>query len=159
MASVIQDWVMGLPLRQQGVLLLALRGPDGSRKESPSKPILRTLRGCVLNAGRYGRPLELGEVMEGDSFMRMDLIAGASGRTWVDVTHDFYTTIDEQNVHFLQHLLHAAAVLGFGHRIEIVRERWLSFYHTGVHKLHMNPETKEQFTHRLRDGRRAEEDE
>lgn len=72
MPSVVQDWVQDLPLRQQGVLLLALRGPDGARKESPSKPIIRSMRALALNSGRLGVPMEKGETFEGDAFMRND---------------------------------------------------------------------------------------
>lgn len=157
MTSVIQDWVAEIPLRQQGVLILALRGPDGTRKESSSKPIVRSLRACTMNSGRCGKPMERGETFDGDAFMRMDLIC--SDELWDQAIADFYGSIDEYNVHFLQHLLHAAAVLGFNHPMEDVAARWLRFYHKGVHKLHMLPENREQFTYRLRDGRRLEEDE
>lgn len=156
MPSVIQDWIHEIPLRQQGVLLIALRGPDGMRKESPAKPIIRTLRGCAMNTGRYGVPMPLGEFFPDDRFMRMDLIADQ--HLWGDAVDNFFGSIDELNVHFLQHLLHAAAVLGFNHPIPIVRQRWLDFYHRGVDKLHMKPETEAEFVHRLRNGKRDLED-
>lgn len=154
--SVLQDWVMELPLRQQGVLILALRGPDGTRKESEAKPIIRTLRACTMNSGREGRPMDLGQRFVGDAFMRMDLIANPV--SWQATMDGFYSSIDEHNIHFLQHLLHAAAVLGFNHPTEEVAWCWLAFYHRGVEKLHMLPESKEQFTYRLRDGDRGQDD-
>lgn len=154
--SVIQDWVSEITLRQQGVLILALRGPDGVRKESSVKPIIRSLRACTMNSGRKGVPMEWGEKFDGDSFMRMDLIVSSD---WAKAVDDFYADIDEHNVHFLQHLLHAAAVLGFNYPNPMIAQRWQDFYERGVRKLHMNPESQEQFTHRLRDGRRVEEDE
>ena len=59
MTSVLQDWVQECSLRQQGVLVIALRGPDGVRKEDAAKPLVRTMRGLVMNAGRTGKPMEL----------------------------------------------------------------------------------------------------
>lgn len=155
--SVIQGWVSEIPLRQQGVLILALRGPDGIRKESPAKAIIRSLRACTMNSGRKGVPMESGEKFDGDSFMRMDLICDE--QLWDFAIGDFYSDIDEYNIHFLQHLLHAAAVLGFNYPNTEIRQRWLNFYQKGVRKLHMLPETREQFLWRLRDGIRLEEDE
>lgn len=45
---VIQPWVARLPLMQQTVLLCALRGPDGIRKNHVAKKLARWLRRCVL---------------------------------------------------------------------------------------------------------------
>jgi len=157
MPSVLQDWMHNIPLRQQGVIILALRGPDGVRKESPAKAILRSLRACVMNSGRKGVPMERHEVFDGDSFMRMDLIC--DNKLWAQALRDFYSSIDEYNIHFFQHLIHAAAAVGINHPDEQVRGNWWDFYTFGCHKLHVTPETKAQFTHRLRDGRREAEDE
>lgn len=156
MPSVVQDWIANLPLRQQGVLLLALRGPDGTRKEGAAKPILRSLRACTMNSGRHGVPMEHGETFDGDAFMRMDLICDDD--LWTAASKAFYDSIDEYNIHFFQHLIHACAVLGFNYPHASIARRWLDFYHHGVEKLHMIPETREQFTYRLRDGRRVKED-
>lgn len=156
MLSVLQDWVMEMPLRQQGVLVLALRGPDGIHKESPAKAVIRSLRGCAMNTGRLGVPLKLGERFEDDRFMCMDLIADAWA--WKQTCTDFFGSIDEHNIHFFQHLLHAAAVLGFNHPTPIVAQHWLDFYHQGVDKLHMKPETRDEFIYRLRNGKRELED-
>ena len=156
MPSVVQDWVQDLPLRQQGVLLLALRGPDGARKESPSKPIIRSMRALALNSGRLGVPMEKGETFEGDAFMRNDL--NYDSQAWAEASDAFFASIDELPLHFYQHFIHAAAVIGFNYPVPIVRKHWLDFYHRAADKLHFNPETAEQFAYRLRDGRREKED-
>ena len=154
--SVLQIWVMALTLRQQGVLCLALRGPDGTPKESNTKSIIRSLRACVMNSGRHGTPLKPNEVMAGDSFMRMDLISDSL--KWRGAASKFYGDIDAMNVHFLQHLLHAAALCRqYPH--SVVAMNWWDFYITGCKKLHMHPETLEEITNRLRDGRREDQDE
>lgn len=156
MPRLLQDWVDDLPLRQQGVMTLALRGPDGTRKESAAKPIIRSLRACVMNSGRLGVPMQLGERFEGDAFMRMDLVC--STQEWDAAMEAFFASIDEYNLHFFQHLVHAAAVLGFNYPVPAVRNNWLRFYHKAVDKLHMKPETHDEFAYRLRDGIRHKED-
>lgn len=156
MPSVVQDWVTDLPLRQQGVLLLALRGPDGARKESPSKPIIRSMRALALNSGRLGVPMEPGETFKGDAFMRNDL--NYDNAAWDEASDAFFASIDELPLHFYQHFIHAAAVIGFNYPVPAVRQNWLNFYHRAADKLHFNPETAEQFAYRLRDGVRLKED-
>lgn len=157
MKSVLQDWLHEIPLRQQGVIILALRGPDGIRKESPAKAILRSLRGCVMNSGRHGVPMERHEKFEGDSFMRMDLICDRV--LWQNACQKFFDSIDEYNIHFFQHFIHAAAAVGINHPDEQVKQHWWEFYEFACFKLHVTPETREKFIHRLRDGRRQAEDE
>lgn len=46
--SVIQPWVTDLTLMQQSVLLSAIRGPDGMRKDHVAKKLSRWLRRCIL---------------------------------------------------------------------------------------------------------------
>jgi hypothetical protein len=46
--SVLQDWVCELPLMQQTVLVVALRGPDNVDKNHIGKFLLRWMRRCVL---------------------------------------------------------------------------------------------------------------
>src|SRR5690606_1349351 len=46
--SVLQNWLMELPLMQQTVLLTAIRGPDGLAKYHPVKKVLRWFRRCIL---------------------------------------------------------------------------------------------------------------
>jgi hypothetical protein len=154
--SVLQYWVEQLPFRQQGVLLLALRGPDGLPKETEAKEILRALRACVLNSGRHGVPMSIGEAFDGDSFMSMAKIY--NDKIWLDLTTTFLKGIDQYNVHFLQHLLHATQICS-QHPIEEIGKRWWLFYKSGVHRLHLSIETVETMRYRLRNGKRLEEDE
>lgn len=155
--SVLQPWVEQISLRQQGVLLGAIRGPDGVRKESPAKVILRNLRGCTMNSGRELKPMALGTFFAGDTYMRTVEIADPV--LWMEVVGTFLSDIDEYNVHFFQHLVHAAAVIGIHHWDDMVRANWWYFYTESVNKLHMRPETKDEIQHRLRIGVREEFDE
>jgi hypothetical protein len=154
---VLQPWVGQIPLRQQGVLLLALRGPDGIRKESIAKIILRNLRGCVMLSGREEKPMAMGTEYDGDTFMRT--IEITSKDKWERITKEFFSNIDEYNVHFLQHLLHAAQVIGVNHWNNTVATNWWNFYAEGVHRLHLKCETADEMKFRLRSGRRLQEDE
>src|SRR6266566_1754632 len=151
MKSVLQDWVMKLPLRQQGVLILALRGQDGVRKESATKPIVRSLRACVMVSGREGHPMGVGQKFDDDSFMRMDLISQLD--LWKKASNEFFASMDELNLHYFQHLIHAALICS-QHPDSLIGRNWYSFYLAAVQKLHLVPETLYQMIYRLRDGKR-----
>ncbi len=152
--SVLQDWTQKISTRQQGVLIIALRGPDGVRKEDPAKPIVRTLRGMVMNAGRTGGPVG-DEVWTDDPFMTMQWIKDEY--KWTGATKNFFDQWDAYNVHFLQHLAHAYAVAGIHYIDDPIRRRAWKFYERCCRKLHMNPETPGNVVHRLRDGIREED--
>ena len=152
---VLQDWVNTITRRKQGVLILALRGPDGFAKEHANKDIIRTLRACVMNSGREGTAMQLGQAYASDKFMRMDLIADKA--IWEITLDKFFSSLDEYNMDFYLHLIHAAEVLGFHHPLFIVKHRWSAFYERACDMMHVNPETKEQFDLRLADGMRKED--
>jgi hypothetical protein len=155
--SVLQDWVSTISLRQQGVLIIATRGPDGCAKEDPAKPLVRTLRALIMNTGRLGRPQELGTLWKDDTFMTTWWIADAI--RWNAVAKAFFDQWDSYNVHFLQHLMHGYGVLGANHPNELVKSGCWWFYEKCCRKLHVTPEIQEQLAHRLRDGIRHDEDE
>lgn len=155
MKSVLQDWVMDISLRQQGVLVIALRGPDGVCKEDPAKPIVRTLRALVMNSGREGKPMAMNMQWLSDPFMSTAYVSNNS--SWTITVNTFMDEWDAYNIHFLQHLAHAFAVVGIHHPIEYVRVNCWWFYEYTAHKLHYHPETKEEIQQRLRDGVREGE--
>lgn len=157
MKSVLQDWVMEIPLRQQGVLVIALRGPDGVRKEDAAKPLIRTLRGIVMNSGREGGPMKMDTLWASDPFMTTYHISYAD--RWQDTVELFMDSWDSYNIHFLQHLAHAFAVCGIHHPLPDVRQNCWWFYQYTAFKLHYKPETEEEFSYRLRDGIREDQGE
>ena len=152
---VLQDWVGRMSLRQQGVLILALRGPDGSMKESAAKPIVRTLRALVMVSGREGTPMQWGTFWRNDTFMATTYIS--SDEAWDTTTRAFFAEMDACNLHFFQHLIHAFAVAGLGHPDLDVRRRCWMFYERACGKLHVLPENHWDLLHRLRDGEREED--
>lgn len=155
MPSVLQDWTTEISLRCQGVLVIALRGPDGVRKEDAAKPLVRSLRGLIMNAGRTGKPMERGVLWEEDPFMTVYWLEDVE--RWAEVTKYFFDQWDSYNIHFLQHLAHAYAVIGIHHPDNDFAEKAWTFYERCCRKLHMYPETQTQVLYRLRDGKREEE--
>lgn len=151
---VLQDWVLRMSLRQQGVVILALRGPDGVRKEDPAKPIVRTLRALVMVTGRHGVAMAPGVIWRDDQFMSTLYINDDD--SWGATVNAFADNWDSYNVHFLQHLRHAFAVVGIHYPHEPYRKRCWDFYTWSTEKTHDHPETKEEIMHRLRDGARKE---
>lgn len=148
--SVQPLWMTKLPLQQQSVVMLAMRGHDGVAKEHVSKRILRAYRSTVLVAARVGRVLAWGEKL--DTFMGLDELADRE--TWSTICLDYKENHDELACHFYAHLMHGAEVLAYKHPEGQFRDRWLEFYIASVDALHLNPESMEQMDHRLSDWRR-----
>lgn len=158
MKSVLQDWVMALELRKQGVLVLALRGPDGMEKEHPAKNMVRALRGCIMVTGATGTPLMLGESIPDDSFMSMYLISHGNPDVWNAELRKYFSGWDSYNNHFADHFAHAAAICGMHYPFPIERTRWWKFYEACCYKRHCLPETPAMLSERLKDGPKPDDD-
>ncbi|WP_218280273.1 hypothetical protein [Verrucomicrobium spinosum] len=147
--SVVQEWPSKLPMMQQTVLLCALRGPDGLRKESPAKAVLRAYRRVILLSAMDGLVLADAYVPGGGSFTgpcsHPDRLQGAM--------RDFIRGVDEMPHHFLMHFIHAVEIVGYKHPDPLVAGEWGAFYTALCKGLHMNEETMEQLDHRLGDNR------
>lgn len=134
MASVVQEWMSDLTLKQQTVVLSALRGCDGLPKDDLSKKIARFLRGCVLhNAGT-----------ESTTFMKSEVDK--------DDVDAMLRDMDKYPVHYILHLMHAAQIIGYYHPDLETACCWLWLYFLLVDAMHLRPETKEENEFRLRDG-------
>lgn len=157
MPAVMQEWTTKLPLREQGVLVLALRGPDGARKEHGAKNVVRALRGCVMVTGATGQSLMPGQNLPDDTFMQMYRIGHPNSEAWDEAVKEFFRAWDEYNVHFLFHLMHAAEVLGYRYpNGETIQVRWLNLYYRSCKKVHIIPESLDQMIDRLKDGHRPD---
>ncbi len=138
MKSILQDWVMELGLRHQGVLLSAVRGCDTAPKDDSSKAMARLFRGEILNP-------HCGDVSKAASFMMTtDLHSFTHG-----YSKSFISSFDHYPLHYVMHFIHAAEIIGYHHPVSLVKEAWINFYNKMCNKLHMNPETKEQLDNRL----------
>lgn len=152
-ARVLPDWMASLPMQQQSVLVLALRGPDGIRKHHPCKDIVRYYRGTVLKAARFGRLLHADE--KADTFMGMQGFSDEA--TFRQVMGSYFDCIDELPHHYHMHLMHGAEILGYKHPDELYRKRWFSFYLACLNDSHTpQGETERQMDDRLSDWGRKQ---
>lgn len=152
MTSVLQDWVMELPLREQGTLLTGVRGCD----LAPKYPIGADGNYVAENGRATGHEREL------VAFLRYCFMNPADVRE-VDIPGSFFQSKPPKNwkasefghypEHWYAHLMHAFEVIGFRHPDPINRQHGYSIYFTLVRNLHLWPESFEQFVGRLSEDR------
>jgi hypothetical protein len=142
--SVLQDWVMQLPLREQGTLLTAVRGCDDEPKnwisrgvaESPGRRITAYIRWCFMN------PADPREV-------------DVPGAFFQSTPPDPFKPSGFGHLpqHWYSHIMHGLEVIAYRHPTEQVRVRATFLYFAMVHNMHLNPESCEQFVKRLSEDR------
>lgn len=168
MRSVTQDWVLGLSLMQQTVLLTAIRGPDSIPKYGPPKMLLRWYRRCVLLSAMDGKVLDDPISNNGGSFtgpslhtptIEENISNSFSGDLdpWCDrmMEHVFayVQRLDAIPHHFQMHFMHAVEIVGYKHPDVLIRGWWYCVYRRLVDDMHLFPETEEQLDKRLGDTR------
>lgn len=165
MTSVLQLWVMELPMMQQTVLLTAVRGPDGSPKYGPVKMLLRWYRRCVLLSAMDGRALTNPYENNGGSFTgpSLALVDGADPRAptrwpaWEasmqELVSEYLRATDALPHHFQMHFMHAVEILGYKHPNTRIRMFWRATYDRLARDLHLTPETESAMDERLGDRR------
>lgn len=172
MKNVLQDWVSELSLMQQTVLLTAIRGPDGVRKDHVSKLVLRWLRRCILisafdrcvltnpydvRGGSFTGPSMDHSVSEYDGLMRYYPLGGHGRKTWPDAMVDIFgvyiKATDELPHHFQAHVRNSIEILGYKHPDQYIRESWFGFYLLLCDDLHLNREMEDQMDYRLADNK------
>lgn len=147
MKSVLQDWVMELPLREQGTLLTAVRGCDSEPKQwsrtgvaySPGRRLTAFIRWCFMN------PADLREVdYEEGSFFQSQ-------------PPDPFkpSEFGHFSLHWYSHAMHSLEVIAFRHPNRGIGADAYGLYWKMVHSLHLNQETKVQFETRLSEDRIA----
>jgi hypothetical protein len=140
MRSVLQDWVMELPLREQGTLVAAVRGCDVQAKDptAPAKHVVAALRCAFMN------PADPREVDVPGAFFRSDPPENLK-----------VSSFDHLPLHFVSHVMHAIEVVGYRHPSEEVRTRWMRLYIQLVDGLHLWPESRLAMISRLSEDRIA----
>jgi hypothetical protein len=144
MKSVLQDWVMALPLREQGTLVVATRGCDVTPKrplDSWERRLTGATRWAVMN------PADPREVDIPGAFFQSAI---PTNMRTSDLAH--YPT------HWLSHAMHACEVIGYRHPDPDVARQFLSIYRKFCKMLHVNPETCEQMIARLGEDRIASDE-
>lgn len=142
--SVLQDWVMELPLREQGTLLTAVRGCDDEPKQwtatgfadSPGRRLTAFIRWCFLN------PADVREVDIPGAFFQSS------------PPHPFKPSeFGHLPLHWNTHVMHALEVIGYRHPSPAIAGAASDLYAAMVHGLHLNVETCPQMIERLSEDR------
>lgn len=146
MTSVLQDWVMELPLREQGTLLTAVRGCDIEPKQwtatgfsdSPGRRITAFVRWCFMN------PADEREVDIPGAFFK-------------SVPPDPFrpSEFGHLPLHWYAHVMHALEVIGVRHPDHGVAAQARELYEQMVKGLHLNVEAAWEMKTRLSEDRIA----
>lgn len=146
MNSVLQDWVMELPLREQGTLLTAVRGCDDEPKlwtstgiaESPGRRLTAFIRWCFMN------PADEREV-------------DIPGAFFQSRPPDPFkpSEFGHLPLHWNTHVMHALEVIGYRHPDPAIATQALDLYFRMARGLHLNPESHSEMYWRLSEDRIA----
>lgn len=147
MRSVLQDWVMRLPLRLQGTLLTAVRGCDDEPKSwvrtgvaySPGRRLTAFIRWCFMN------PADPREV----DFEEVSFFMSTQPSPFKP--SDF----GHLPQHWYSHVMHSLEIIGECHPDTEVAATANGMYLAMVKSLHLNPETRTQMMWRLTEDRIA----
>lgn len=140
-ACILQDWVIGLPLREQGTLLTGTRGCDLAPKlplDSTERQLVGFLRFCFMN------PADPREVGYPGGFFQPEPPA-----EWKQSELGHYP------LHWVSHLMHSFEVVAYRHPDDRIAGQAWEIYLKLVHGLHLTPETREQMIERLSEDRIA----
>ena len=151
MKSVLQNWVMDLPLREQGTLLTGVRGCD----VAPKNPLTNTERyGCSTGDDTAERGLT--------AFLRWCILNPADDRE-VDIPGAFFQSappgkwkpsqFGHYPQHWYAHVMHCFEVVAYRHPDGAVKNKAYSIYERLVRNLHLNVETAPQMIERLSEDR------
>lgn len=135
MTPIVKSWVAKLGLRHQGVLVSAVRGPDGVLRDDPIKTLVRIFRGHVLNAF-------CGDVAQATSYMQPH-----DPGVFEEAGQAVLRSLDHYNLHFFMHFTHAVEIMGYYAPEQ--KLQWHGLYLLICRKLHINPETRDQLDARL----------
>lgn len=151
MTSVLQDWVMALPLRAQGTLLTGVRGGD----LTPKTPVcIDENYGCSTGEGSAERHLQ--------AFLRYCILNPADPRE-VDIPGAWFQSLPPQDwkpsqfghypLHWYSHLMHSFEVVGYLSPFDDQRAASLAIYRRLARSLHLTAETHDQMLERLTEDR------
>lgn len=148
--SVLQGWVMELPLREQGVLLTAVRGCDLSPKNdnnlgSVERRLQAFLRYCFLNPAD---PREV-DAAPGCWFLS-DFPCEADGSEQPKFRP---SGLMHYPLHWYSHVMHAFEVVANRHPDKSLAWRAANIYLRMCSALHLNPEHTEDYKARLSEDR------
>ncbi len=145
MQSVLQNWVMELPLREQGTMLTCVRGCD-------LEPKLWISTGVAYSAGRRLTAFIRWAFMVPADEREVDSQEGAFMMS--TPPHPFKPSeFGHLPEHWYAHAMHALEVIAYRCPDETIARQAYLMYAEMVHNLHLQPETKEQMIYRLSEDR------
>lgn len=145
---ILQDWVLELGLRHQGVLLTAVRGCDTAPKDDPSKLFCRMLRGTFLNA-HCGDSRRAQSFIESPFTYKLGLLSPNPFSDLMEQFQAFRKNLDHYPHHYVMHVIHAIEIIGYYHSQQSVADIFRRFYFALVNGLHLTPESKHDLDRRL----------
>lgn len=130
MRSVLQDWVMRLPLREQGTLLTCVRGCDDEPKTwtrtgvaySPGRRLTAFIRWCFMVPAD---PREV-DSQEGAFMMSTPPIPFKPSE------------FGHLPQHWYSHAMHALEVIAYRHPYPEISELAMQMYRKMVHNMHLS---------------------
>lgn len=140
MTSVLQNWVMELPLRMQGTLMTAVRGCDDEAKiwtssgvsYSPGRRLTAYIRYCFMI------PADIREVDSQEGAFMMS-----------QPPENFKPSeFGHLPQHWYSHVMHALEIIAYKHPNSDIQTCAYSLYSMMVSNLHLNVET--EFQHLIR---------
>lgn len=145
MQSVLQDWVMKLPLREQGTILTGIRGCDVAPKrrlligeqDTAERQLVSYFRFCVMH------PADKREVDVPGAFF-----CSAPPETWRPSQFGHFPQ------HWYSHLMHCFEVVGYRGPYPH-NEMCFEIYEKMARNMHLNVETFDQMVERLSEDRIA----
>lgn len=145
MQSVLQDWVMELPLREQGTLMTAVRGCDNEAKVwtstgvaySPGRRLTAFVRWCFMV------PADIREVDSQEGAFMMSTPPNPFKAS----------EFGHLPQHWYAHIMHALEIIGYRNPNPIIRDMTRDLYKAMVHNLHLNIETFNDMVDRLSEDR------
>lgn len=152
MTSVLQDWVIELPLRAQGTLLTGIRGCD----LAPKNPVsIDEAHGCSTGECSPERGLS--------AYLRFCVIRCADPRE-TDIPGAWFQSnppefkpsqLGHYPLHWYSHIMHCFEVVGYCHPDPGIQSRARFVYLRMVRNLHLNAETRDEMMNRLNEDRIA----
>lgn len=144
MRSVLQDWVMDLPLRAQGGILTGIRGCDVAPKamgneDTTERRLVAFFRWCVMNPAD---PREI-DIQPGCFFL------SAPPSEWRPSELGHYP------LHWVIHLMHCFEIVAYCHPSAYTKDVAFEIYERMVHSLHLQAESANQMMTRLTEDRIA----
>jgi hypothetical protein len=136
--SVIQNWVMELPRREQGTVLTAIRGCDLTPKyplDSDERQLIGWIRWVIMN------PVDNREV-------------GIKGAFFQNTIPEFKPSkFGHYPLHWFTHIMHTLEVIAYRHPEKSIKNKALGGYLDMVNSLHLKPESKLEMIQRLGEDR------